>query len=66
MQETFTQLICAVKFKLVLRSSDWNLSGILGILLDEFVSDLWTWVIDAYAQYHFINHNIQYIGDLIL
>ena len=48
-----------VKSKVVLRSSDWNLSGIFGILLDEFVSDLWTWVIDVYAQYHFINHNTQ-------
>ena len=40
-----------------MKSSDWNLSEIFGILLDEFVSDLWIWMIDVYAQSHFINHN---------
>ena len=49
----------------MLRSSDWNASGILGILLDEFVSDLWIWVIDVYSQYHFINHNREEISELV-
>ena len=40
-----------------MKSSDWNLSESFGILLDEFVSDLWIWVIDMYAQCYFINHN---------